>query len=140
MAFNWNDKKRAANEVITGPAQHTALKGGSRSGKTALFIRNIFIRAQKAPGSRHAIFRFRFNHCVEKIGMQTIPFVLENCFPNLKGLEPDRSRWFYKLPNASEIWLGGLDDKERTEKILGGEFVTSFLHQCSEIAWNSDRK
>jgi hypothetical protein len=28
------------------------------------------------------------------------------------------------LPNGSEIWFSGLDDKERTEKILGQEYVT----------------
>jgi hypothetical protein len=42
-----------------------------------------------------------------------------------------------KLPNDSEIWLGGIDDKERTEKILGKEFATILLNECSQIPYNS---
>jgi hypothetical protein len=49
----------------------------------------------------------------------------------------DKSSWFAKFPNGSEIWFGGLDDKERAEKILGMEFATIFLNECSQIPWSS---
>jgi len=129
-------KQTEALSVCKGTAQHIALRGGSRSGKTALLVRNIFARAIKAPGSRHAIFRFRFSHCKQKIGMETIPFVLKAFFPGLL-LEHNKSDWYYKFSNASEVWLGGLDDKERTEKVLGGELVTAFLNECSQIPWQA---
>jgi phage terminase large subunit-like protein len=35
--------------------------------------------------------------------------------------------------NGAQIWFGGLDDKERAEKILGMEFVTLYLNECSQI-------
>jgi Terminase large subunit, T4likevirus-type, N-terminal len=38
---------------------------------------------------------------------------------------------------GSEIWLGGLDDKERTEKILGQEYATLYFNECSQIAYNA---
>jgi phage terminase large subunit-like protein len=41
------------------------------------------------------------------------------------------------LPNGSELWFGGLDDKERTEKILGQEYATIFLNECSQIPWSA---
>ena len=31
------------------------------------------------------------------------------------------------------MWLGGLDDKERVEKILGTEFSTIYLNECTQI-------
>jgi phage terminase large subunit-like protein len=33
--------------------------------------------------------------------------------------------------------LGGLDDKERTEKILGTEFASIFLNECSQIQYTA---
>jgi predicted phage terminase large subunit-like protein len=35
------------------------------------------------------------------------------------------------------VWFGGLDDRERVEKILGSEYSTIFLNECSEIPWAS---
>jgi hypothetical protein len=48
-----------------------------------------------------------------------------------------KSDWFVTFENGSEIWFGGLDDKERTEKILGNEYATIYLCECSQISWNS---
>jgi hypothetical protein len=48
-----------------------------------------------------------------------------------------KSDWYATLPNGSEIWFCGLDDKERTEKILGLEFATIFLNECSQISWQA---
>jgi len=55
-------RQREANRLIGGPSRNVMLRGGSRSGKTFIIVRAIIQRALNAPGSRHAIFRFRFNH------------------------------------------------------------------------------
>ena len=68
--------------------------------------------------------------------MDTLPKVMASCFPTVK-YQLDKSDWYAKFPNASEIWIGGLDDKERTEKILGKEFATIFLNECSQISFES---
>jgi hypothetical protein len=47
------------------------------------------------------------------------------------------SNKYFRLFNDSEIWLGGLDEKERAEKILGNEYVTMFFNECSEIPYTS---
>jgi len=44
---------------------------------------------------------------------------------------------YAELPNGSQIWFGGLDDKERTEKILGQEHSTIYFNECSQIPFNS---
>lgn len=130
--FKLTDRQEAAMAVLSGPATHGMLFGGSRSGKTFLLVRNIVLRALKAKRSRHAILRYRFNHIKASIILDTFPKVMEICFP---GVEYTLSKtdWFITLPNGSEIWFGGLDDKERTEKILGQEYATIYFNECSQI-------
>lgn len=112
------------------------LRGGSRSGKTFLLVRAIIQRAINAPGSRHAIFRFRFNHAKTSIWADTMPKVLKLCFPTLRA-RFDKTDFYLELPNASQIWIGGLDDKERVEKILGAEYATLYFNESSQIPWGS---
>lgn len=125
-----------AQAVVASGATHVMLFGGSRSGKTFLTCRNIVFRALKAPKSRHAILRFRFNHAKISIGQDTMPKVMELAFPGVK-YTLDKTDWCFRLENGSEIWLGGLDDKERTEKILGQEHVTIYLNEASQIPFGS---
>lgn len=130
------EKQRQAQLTLNSPAKHVLLEGGSRSGKTFLIVRNICARALKAPKSRHGILRFRFKHVKESIGLDTFPSVMEKCFPGIP-YELNKSDWYATFPNRSEVWLGGLDDKERTEKILGKEFATLYLNEVSQIPWSS---
>jgi hypothetical protein len=110
--------------------------GGSRSGKTFNFCRGIITRCIKAPGSRHAIFRHRANHVERSVGMDTLPKVFKLCFPKVT-YELNKSEWVFRLSNGSEIWLCGLDDKDRTEKVLGQEFATIYFNECSQIAYDA---
>lgn len=119
-----------------GPATHIELYGGTGSGKTFLILRAIVIRALAAPGSRHAILRFRFQHAKLYIGMQTFPALMRACWPDV-GYNLDRQNWIIKLPGDSEVWIGGLDDKERTDKILGSEYATLFLNEVSQVPYSS---
>lgn len=130
--MKFTKKQEEAQEVIAGLATHVMLFGGSRSGKTFLLVRNVVMRALKAPGSRHAILRFRFNAVKASVVLDTFPKVMRLCFPGVK-FRVDKSDWFAEFENSSQIWFGGLDDKERTEKILGMEFVTIYLNEASQI-------
>lgn len=130
------ERQQQAQQVLSGPATHLMLYGGSRSGKTFLLVRNLVMRALKAPKSRHAILRFRFNAVKASIIYDTFPKVLEVAFPGVK-CDLSKSDWFARFDNESQIWFGGLDDKERTEKILGQEYATIYLNEASQIPWNS---
>lgn len=134
--FRFTDKQEEAQDVCVSDATHVMLFGGSRSGKTFLIVRNIVARALKAPGSRHLITRFRFNHLKSSIILDTFPNVMRKCFSQVK-YNLSKSDWYATLPNGSEIWFAGLDDKERLEKILGKEYVTIYPNECSQIAWDS---
>jgi len=127
------ERQAEADALLSSSATHCMLFGGSRSGKTFLIIRKIIGRAL-AHKSRHAVLRFRFNHLKASIIYDTLPKVMQLCYPGaLQEAKLDKVDWFYKLPNGSEVWFGGLDDKERTEKILGQEYASIFLNECSQI-------
>ncbi len=134
--FKLTEAQHSAMKVMSSDASHCLLEGGSRSGKTLLHVRNTCIRALKAPASRHAILRFRFNHVKQSIVLDTFPKVMSLCWPEAK-YRLDKSDWYAELGNGSQIWFGGLDDKERTEKILGLEFATIYLNECSQIPVSS---
>lgn len=133
------DKQKEANNLLGSAARHILLYGGSRSGKTWLLVRAVCIRAMRASGSSHVILRFRFNHIKSSIIAQTFPDVMKKCFPGVK-YRLDKTDWYAEFQNGSKIWFGGLDDKERTEKILGQEHATIYLNECSQIAYDSRNK
>lgn len=138
MAFVKTPKQVLACDVLN-QHEHALLYGGSRSAKTTIIIRNIFLRAIKVP-SRHLVARFRFNHAKTSLWHDTIPKVHKMCFPELT-LGFNKADWFIEVPtvcgNTSQIWLGGIDDKDRVEKILGNEYSTIFLNECSQIQYDA---
>ena len=134
--FQLTTKQLEAQEVLNSQATHIMLAGGSRSGKTFLTMRKIVQRALKAPGSRHAVLRFRLGHVKQSIVMDTFPSVMAKCFPDIE-YDLNKSDLYATFPGNSEIFFGGLDDKQRVEKILGNEYASIFLNECSQIAYNS---
>lgn len=134
--FRLTPKQIEALRVIGGPATHVMLEGGSRSGKTFLALRAIVIRALAAKRSRHAVLRFRFNHVKASVVHDTFPKMMRLCFPEV-SYRLDKTDWFAEFQNGSQIWFGGLDDKERTEKILGQEHSTIYLNESSQIPYSS---
>lgn len=112
------------------------LVGGSRSGKTFLICRAILSRAVRADYSRHGMFRLRGNAARASLWLDTLPKVARLCYPGLP-LKDHRQDGYLSLPNSSEIWIGGLDDKDRTEKILGQEYSTIYFNESSQIPYGS---
>lgn len=94
------------------------------------------MRALKAPNSRHAMFRYRFNSLKASVILDTFPKVMREVYPQV-GFKLDKTDWYVEFENGSQIWFGGLDDKERTEKILGQEYATIALNECSQIPYTS---
>lgn len=135
QTFKLTDKQAQANKLLATDAKHIMLFGGSRSGKTFTLVRAVCLRAIKAPKSRHAILRFRFNAVKNSIVLDTFPKVMELCFPDVP-YTINKSDWYADV-NGSQIWFSGLDDKERTEKILGMEFVTLYFNESSQIPYSS---
>jgi len=128
--------QEAARRLLDGPQRYACLVGGTRSGKTFLILRAIVMRALRSDGSRHAILRFHANAARASIALGSLPKVMRHCFPGTK-LRERRQDGYFELENGSRIWVGGLDDKDRVEKILGLEYSTVFLNEASQIPYSS---
>lgn len=133
--FSPTAKQLIATKVLNSSATHILLRGGARSGKSFWLLRAMIIRALKAK-SKHVIFRQRFNHLRPSIVAATMPAVLDQCFPGLI-LNFNNTHLTYEFPNGSIVQLAGLDDKIRTEKVLGSEYSTVWLNECSQISYAS---
>lgn len=139
MTLKHTRKQEAALQLLGSDARHILLRGGSRSGKTVILVEALLARALAASKSRHAIFRYRANSLKSITGPTgTLNYVLDECFPGVREKSnPNKQDGYLQLPNGSEIWFGGLDDKERVEKVLGNEYATVYFNECSQIPWGS---
>ena len=122
--------------------RHSLLAGGSRSMKTSTIVRNIILRAIKKP-SRHLSVRYRFNHAKTSLWYDTIPKVFKHFFPGVP-YQTNKSDWFITIPccddypgEYSQYWIGGIDDKDRIEKVLGNEYSTIHANECSQISYDA---
>jgi hypothetical protein len=127
-------KQEAAREILSGDATHVILFGGSRSGKTFLLVRQVVQRALNAPGSRHAILRFRFNHLKASIILDTFPKVMEVRSPGVT-YHLDKSDWYAELGRrlADLVRRAGRQRAHREDS--GQEHATLYLNECSQIPW-----
>jgi phage terminase large subunit-like protein len=129
-------KQQEAKALLQSGRRHLLLVGGARSGKTTVIVNEIAERAANHDNSRHIILRFRFNAVRPSIALDTLPKVFRLGFPK-QELTHHRTDGYFSLENGSEIWLGGLDDQARVDKILGKEYATIFLNECSQIPYPS---
>jgi Phage terminase large subunit len=134
MAFILTPKQAEAQSIAQGNATHILFEGGSRSGKTALHIRNVAARAILAPTSRALIFRQHFNHCWESVAMDTFPKVMALAFPGL-DYTLNKQHYYARMSGDSEIWFGGMDDSQRMEKVLGREYATIYPNESSQLSY-----
>lgn len=138
MSFKLNIGQKRLLQLISSDAIEILCASGSRSGKTFLFILAQVLLAVKFPNSRHLIARKHFAHVKLSVWRDTLPKVIQICFPNIKPtLVWNNTDYFLKFSNGSEIWMAGLDDKERIDKILGREYMTIFFNECSEISYDA---
>jgi PBSX family phage terminase large subunit len=116
------------------------LYGGARSGKTFLLTAAVVLRAMRYPGSRHLIARLRYAHARASVWLDTLPAVVR--FLGIEGIVQWRESDHYLVIQhrggpASEIWVDGLDDRDRIDKILGREYATIYLNEVSQVAWGT---
>jgi phage terminase large subunit-like protein len=123
-------------QALLDRQRHTLLVGGSRSGKTTLLVHEIARRALNFENSRHAILRLHANAARASIALDTLPKVFREWFPN-HPIKRHRADGYFSVGDGSEIWIAGLGDQDEVEKILGKEFATLFLNECSQIPYAS---
>ena len=108
--------------------------GGARSGKSFVIALNQILLARDYPNTRHLVARLHFSTAKNSIWHETyIPLMKQVMYR--RDWNENKSDFFLQFSNGSEIWLGGFDQKERTEKILGHEYNTVYLNEVSEISY-----
>ena len=135
--FSYTPVQKKALRLLGSDARHIMLFGGSRSGKSFALCCSLAARALRFPGSRHAVIRKYCASTRTTIGMDTMPKVLRNRYGDHIRWHFNRAENFFRFSNSSEIWLVGLDDGERADKILGKEFATIYFNECSELDYRS---
>lgn len=124
-----------ALDIIRQGRRHTLLYGGSRSGKSLLIVYVIVLRALLFAGSRHLIYRLHLTDVINSIWLETLPKVVAT-FPGLaQMLKTNETRHVMTFPNASELWLAGVDDTRNPDKVLGKEYATIFGNELSEVPY-----
>jgi PBSX family phage terminase large subunit len=135
------DKQNYAAGLISDAkaagAREILLYGGARSAKSFLLFYLIFLRACRLKKTRHLLLRQTFIDCRQSLLLDTVDKVLRLACSWFTADDVDKRDWYLTLPNGSEIWFGGIDDKKRLDKILGREFSSVFFDEASQISYKS---
>jgi len=126
--------QRKALALLKGGAKHVLLFGGSRSGKTTVLVMAIIFRALKYAGSRHLICRYRAKDARSSVLRETLMPWLDNTVGK-NGYTYLAHESMVTLFNSSEIWIGGLGDREQADKILGHEYNTIYFNEISQLSY-----
>ena len=135
MAFKWTEKQKQALGLLTSPAKHVMLYGGSRSGKTFLLTHVVFLRALKYPNTRHAIIRQTQTAARRSLWLGTVQDVISSRYANA-GLKINKTEMTITFENGSMIEIMGVDEGAK-EKMLGNEYTTIYFNECSEMMFST---
>ena len=128
--------QREALSLIKSGAKHILLFGGARSGKTTILVLALIFRSLRYPGSRHLVCRLRLKDARSSVLHETmIPWL--NRIIGTKLYKLNRHDNYISLYNGSEIWIGGLGDKEQVDRILGHEYNTIYFNEVSQISYHA---
>jgi PBSX family phage terminase large subunit len=125
-----------ALKLLKGSAKHILLFGGSRSGKTSLLVMCIIFRATMYKGSRHLICRYRAKDARSSVLHETVLPWLDKTI-GASRYKVNIHEGSVRLWNGSEIWIGGLGDKEQVDKILGHEYNTIYFNEVSQLTYSA---
>jgi phage terminase large subunit len=126
--------QKKALALVKSGAKHILLCGGSRSGKTTVLVMVIIYRALRFMGSRQLICRLRAKDARSSVLRETLLPALNNTI-GLSGYTYLAHENMVTLFNGSEIWIGGLGDREQADKILGHEYNTIYFNEISQLSY-----
>ena len=126
--------QKKALSLLRSGAKHILLFGGSRSGKTTVLVMAIIYRALWFAGSRHLICRYRAKDARSSVLRETLLPWLDHTVGRSKYTHLAHES-MVTLYNGSEIWIGGLGDREQADKILGHEYNTIYFNEVSQLSY-----
>jgi PBSX family phage terminase large subunit len=137
--FKPNPKQLIGREILHNPEYTDILfDGGKRAGKTVLICYDsLELCCQlEYSGIRILMIRESFNHAKLSLWYQTLEPMIRDFFPNCFDINKTDFIITNKI-TGSQIWIGGLDNKERTEKIFGQEYARIFLNEAVQTSSGS---
>ncbi len=133
--YQLTPKQREAWQLLENPQYRRYLfDGGARSGKTDLTLVWLVTQAAKFAGARILCARYRLDHARTTIWNLSLKKLLPSGVGGVRFLEGALEARF---PNGSVIRVGGLDDAERVDKILGDEYLHIFINEATQINWGT---
>jgi len=136
--YTLTPKQKESWALLENPQYRRYLfDGGARSGKTDGTIAWLVYQAQKFAGARILIARYRLDHARTTIWNLTMKKLLP---PGCSGARYLEAPLECRFPNGSVIRVGGLDDAERVDKILGDEYLHIFINEATQISWETVTK
>ena len=135
MPLKLTEKQQEGLALLQDPSKKYILfTGGSRSGKTFLIMEFLIGRAFQFPGSRQLIVRKNLVDTRGSIWDDSLPKYL-NLFVPSSEYTLIKSELKVEFANGSSIVLGGLDDEERSQKVLGTEYITIFCNEATQMSF-----
>lgn len=130
-----NPKQVLAIDVIR-KHRYTRLYGGARSGKTFITIRRQCYWSKKHPTSKHLIVRRYQTDVRGSVWGETLPKVLASC-GFIEGIDYTLNSTLMEVhwTNGSVMVFAGLDQGDRADKVLGREYSTIYVNECSDVTW-----
>lgn len=130
-----NPKQIEAVELIR-KKRYSLLRGGARSGKTFIVLRRQAYWSKKHPGSKHLIVRRYQTDVRGSAWGETLPKVLESC-GFIEGIDYTLNSTLMEVhwSNGSVMVFAGLDQGDRADKVLGREYSTIYVNECSDVTW-----
>lgn len=109
--------------------------GSSRSGKTFLYCAWLIAYSFVYKGISILIARYHFNNAKATIWNQTLIPMLKAYF---KGqFDINKTDYIITFKWGSSIVLGGLDDGDRLDKILGSEYAIIYINEAVENSYST---
>jgi PBSX family phage terminase large subunit len=134
--FEVTEKQKEYLSLLKGDKTYVLAYGGSRSGKTRATIEYIFRMCMKHT-LRAVVLRQTITHARASVWAETILAVAKS-YANIPDLfKINQTDLTIHFINGSELIVGGLDDAERIEKILGREFAIIYFNESSQISYEA---
>lgn len=134
MDFNFKQTQKQKEHInLISKHRYIMAYGGGRSGKTINTLVWMIIRANIFAGARQVVVRSTLKTCRETIFDLSFREALGMVDPKLhEKIEFNRTDLTATFPNGSVILFVGVDEN-RLENILGQEFCTIYINECSQI-------
>lgn len=132
MDFKQTQKQKEHFNLISNH-RYVMAYGGGRSGKTINTLVWMIMRANFFAGARQVVVRSTLKTCRETIFDLSFREALRMVSPNLyEKIEFNKTDLTATFHNGSVILFVGVDEN-RLENILGQEFCTIYINECSQI-------